>query len=269
MPSAGGCGNRLKISNDQEAGISVTFENKTAIVTGASRGIGRSICLELGRRGCNVAFSYLKSSAEAEKLVDELKVLGCEACAFKTDVENFAAADAMVRDVRNQFGGVDYLVNNAGIVRDKLILRMTESDWDNVIGTNLKGAFNFSKAAAAVMVRARFGSILNITSVSGIAGSPGQANYSASKAGMIGLTKSLARELAPRNITVNALALGLVDTEMTRALPEDYRSSMLQNIPLGRLGTPEEAARIAAFLLSDDARYITGQVIQVNGGLVI
>jgi len=187
----------------------------------------------------------------------------------QASVDDFAAAGTMVQEVKSRFGNVDYLVNNAGIVRDKLILRMNESDWDEVIDTNLKGAFNFSRAAAALMVRARFGSILNVTSVSGIAGSPGQVNYSASKAGMIGLTRSLARELAARNVTVNAVALGFIDTEMTRALPEDYKSKMLQSIPLGRFGSADEIARIATFLLSDDARYITGQVIQVDGGLAM
>jgi len=247
----------------------VAFENRTAIVTGAARGIGRAICLELARQGCNIAFNYSKSVAEADRLISELKGMGRGVYTVQASVDDFAAAGTMVQEVKNRFGNVDYLVNNAGIVRDKLILRMNESDWDEVIDTNLKGAFNFSRAAAALMVRARFGSILNVTSVSGIAGSPGQVNYSASKAGMIGLTRSLARELAARNVTVNAVALGFIDTEMTRALPEDYKSKMLQSIPLGRFGSADEIARIATFLLSDDARYITGQVIQVDGGLAM
>ncbi len=245
------------------------FENRTAIVTGASRGIGHSICLELARGGCNIAFNYLKSSGAADRLVSEIRDMGRESFAFQTNVDDHSAAEAMVREVKNRFGSVDYLVNNAGIVRDKLILRMTEQDWNEVIDVNLKGAFNFSKAVAPLMIKARFGSILNITSVSGLKGMSGQVNYSASKAGMIGLTKSLARELAGRNITVNAIALGLIDTEMTRALPEEYRSTALQNIPLGRFGSTEEVSRIAAFLLSDSARYITGQVIQVDGGLAM
>jgi len=171
--------------------------------------------------------------------------------------------------VREEFGGIDYLVNNAGIVRDGLILRMTEQDWDEVIAANLKGAFNISKAAIGAMMKARFGSIVNITSVSGLVGMAGQANYSASKAGLIGLTKALAKEMASRNITVNAVALGFIDTDMIRSLREEYRARILASIPLGRLGAAEEIARVVSFLLSDDARYITGQVIQVDGGLAM
>jgi 3-oxoacyl-[acyl-carrier protein] reductase len=245
------------------------FQGRTAIVTGATRGIGRSISLGLARRGCNIAFNYRSSAALADQLVCELTAMGREALSLQMRVEDFASADAMIREVKSRFGTVDYLINNAGIIRDKLILRMSESDWDEVIDTNLKGAFNFSRAVSPVMIKARFGSILNIASVSGIVGTPGQVNYAASKAGMIGLTKALAKELAGRNITVNALALGLIDTEMTRALAEDYRSRMLQNIPLGRFGTVEEVAEIAAFFLSDQARYVTGQVIQIDGGLAI
>ncbi len=245
------------------------FQGRTAIVTGATRGIGRSIALELARHGCNIAFSYRSSADRATQLASELTAIGREIYSFQGSVEDFDSADSMIQEVKRRFGSVDYLINNAGIIRDKLILRMSESDWDEVINTNLKGAFNFCKAVSPLMIRARFGSILNIASISGIVGTPGQVNYAASKAGVIGLTKALAKELAGRNITVNALALGVIDTEMTRSLAEDYRSKILQNIPLGRFGTAEEVACIASFLLSDEARYITGQIIQVDGGLAI
>jgi 3-oxoacyl-[acyl-carrier protein] reductase len=195
--------------------------------------------------------------------------MGREVFSVHMNVEDFHAAESMMQEAKNHFGRIDYLVNNAGINRDKLILRMSEKDWDDVLNINLKGAFNFSKLVAPIMMKARCGSILNITSISGIAGAPGQTNYSASKAGMIGLTKSLAKELAGRNITVNALALGFIDTEMTQALSDDYKALILKNIPLGRLGTAAEAAHMAAFLLSDAAHYITGQVIQMDGGLAI
>lgn len=242
---------------------------RTAIVTGASRGIGRAICLELARSGCNIAFNYSRSAEAAAQLVSDIKSMGRTAQAYHADVRSLDAAEAMVREVKEKFGRVDYLINNAGITRDQLVLRMSETEWDEVIDTNLKGAFCFSKAVVRPMMRARFGSILNITSISGLVGMPGQANYSASKAGLIGFTKALAKETAGRNVTVNALALGFVSTDMTQSIPQDFRDTLLKNIPLGRFGTVEEVGKIAAFLLSDDARYITGQVIHVDGGLAI
>ncbi|HWN98519.1 MAG TPA: 3-oxoacyl-[acyl-carrier-protein] reductase [Blastocatellia bacterium] len=245
------------------------FEGRAAIVTGGSRGIGRAIVKELAARGANVAFSYSRNKDLADQLVAEIEAAGRRGVAFQADVTDADAAEKMVRAVRSELGSVDYLVNNAGITRDKLIMMMSEDDWDAVLDTNLKGVFNVTKPAVSVMVRQRRGAILNIASISGVVGMAGQTNYSASKAGLIGFTKALAKEVARRSITVNALALGLIETDMTSTLADEYKNKMIDQIPLGRYGTVEEVARIAAFLLSDDALYITGQVVQADGGLAI
>lgn len=246
------------------------FDGKSAIVTGGTRGIGKAIVLELARRGTNVAFNYAKSAEEAEKLKAEIEGLGVKAFAAQCDVADTAAVAEFVGQAKEAFGTVDVLVNNAGIARDQLIVRMKEEDWDAVIDTNLKGAWNFSKAVLRPMMRNETGgSILNISSISGVVGMLGQSNYSASKAGMIGLTKALAKELASRKITVNALALGLIETDMASGMNDEYREKILAQIPLGRLGNVREVADIACFMLSDAAAYITGQVIQADGGLAM
>jgi len=246
------------------------FTGKSAIVTGATRGIGRAIAMELAKRGANVAFNYAKSADEAEKLKAEIENSGVKCYAAQCDVANTEASADFVKLVTAEFGTIDFLVNNAGITRDTLILRMKEDDWDSVIDTNLKGAWNFSKAVLRPMMKNEAGgSILNISSISGIVGMLGQTNYSASKAGMIGLTKSLAKEIASRKITVNALALGLIETDMAGEMNEEHRQKITEMIPLKRLGNVREVAEIACFMLSDSARYITGQVIQPDGGLAM
>ena len=246
------------------------FEGRVGIVTGGTRGIGRAILLELAKRGANVAFNDLTLGDEAQQLVKDLEGLGVKVFAAECNVTDTEAAADFVGKVKDELGSVDLLVNNAGITRDQLILRMKEEDFDAVIGANLKGAWNFSKAAVRPMMRnENGGSILNISSISGVVGMLGQTNYSASKAGMIGLTKALAKEVASRKITVNALALGLIETHMAADMNDEYREKILAQIPLGRLGNVQEVAELACFVLSPSAAYITGQVIQADGGLAM
>jgi 3-oxoacyl-[acyl-carrier protein] reductase len=246
------------------------FSGKSVIVTGGTRGIGKAIATELARRGANIAFNYSRSADEAVKLKAELEGFGVKVFSGQCDVAATDAVNEFVKQTIDELGGIDALVNNAGITRDGLIMRMKEEDWDAVLDTNLKGAWNFSKAVVRPMMKNdNGGSILNISSISGVVGMLGQSNYSASKAGMIGLTKSLAKEVASRNITVNALAPGLIETEMAAEMNAEYREKIISQIPLGRLGNVQELAELVCFMLSDSARYITGQVIQSDGGLAM
>ena len=247
----------------------MSLQGRNALVTGGSRGIGRAICLELARQGANVAVNYAGNQAAAQETVAACQALGVQAIAIQADVADAAACEAMVKEVIATFGSIHILVNNAGITRDNLALGISEADFDAVMDTNLKGAFSCCKAVYRPMMRQRFGRIINLSSVVGLRGNAGQANYAASKAGLIGLTKSMAKELAARNVTVNAVAPGFIDTDMTAALPEKAREAMLASIPMGRLGQAEDVARAVAFFAGDESAYVTGQVLCVDGGMAV
>ncbi|RPI54126.1 MAG: 3-oxoacyl-[acyl-carrier-protein] reductase [Chloroflexi bacterium] len=245
------------------------FEGKVAVVTGGARGIGRAVALRLAREGASVVVNYLSNQAAADEVGGQIQAAGGQAIAVQCDVSNVAQAQALVERAREAFGRVDVLVNNAGTTRDTLIMRMTEEDWDLVIDTNLKGAFNCVKAASRPMVKQRYGRIINITSVAGLDGNAGQANYASAKAGLVGLTKTVAKELGSRGITCNAVAPGYVPTDLTASLPGDLVQLAIDRAPLGRAGTVEDIAAAVAYLASDEASFVTGQVLAVDGGLLI
>lgn len=245
------------------------LEGKFALVTGASRGIGREIALELARQGAHVAVNFAGNEAKAEETVREIRALGKESFTVRADVGNAESVADMMKTVNERFPRLDILINNAGITRDNLLMRMKENEWDDVINTNLKGVFLCTKAVTRQMMKQRSGRIINIASIVGVSGNAGQANYVAAKAGVIGLTKSAAKELSSRGITVNAVAPGFISTDMTEDLPEDVQAQMLSQIPLSRFGKPGDVAEVAAFLASDASRYMTGQTLHVDGGMVM
>lgn len=245
------------------------LKDKVALVTGGSRGIGRAIALELAKNGANIAINYANSSEKAEELVKEIKKLGLNAISVKADVSKEEDVNNLVKTVEVELGKIDILVNNAGITKDNLLIRMKTEDFEEVLDVNLKGSFLCTKAVARAMMKKKYGKIINITSVVGLVGNAGQSNYSASKAGVIGFTKSMAKELASRGIRVNAVAPGFIDTEMTQILSEELKEEMINNIPLSQLGKPEDVAKAVLFLASSSSDYITGQVINVDGGMVM
>ena len=245
------------------------FAGKTAVVTGGSRGIGRAVCEELARGGANVVLCYAGREEAARETVAACEALGAKALAVQCNVADEAQVKALMDAAVQAFGRIDILVNNAGITRDGLVMMMKESDFDAVIDTNLKGAFLCMKAVSRIMMKQRYGRIVNLSSVVGLRGNAGQVNYAASKAGVIGMTKSLAKELASRGVTVNAVAPGFIETDMTAAMPEKAREAMLATIPMARPGQPEEVARAAAFFAREDAGYVTGQILCVDGGMAV
>lgn len=245
------------------------LEGKVALVTGASRGIGREIALELAREGANVAINYAGSEAKALEVAQEIRTMGREAITIQADVSSSESVESMVKQTIEAFGKLDILVNNAGITKDNLLMRMKEADWDDVININLKGVFLCTKAVTRQMMKQRSGRIINISSIVGVSGNAGQANYVAAKSGVIGLTKTTAKELATRGITVNAIAPGFITTDMTDKLNDETKNEMLKQIPLARLGEPTDIAKTVLFLATDDSRYMTGQTLHVDGGMVM
>ncbi|MBU3110545.1 3-oxoacyl-[acyl-carrier-protein] reductase [Clostridium lacusfryxellense] len=245
------------------------LKGKTAVVTGASRGIGRAIAIKFAKLGANVVVNYRKSEDAVKDVVKEIEALGVKALAVQADISSYSDVESMMKKCIVEFGSLDILVNNAGITKDGLIMRMKEEDFDNVIDVNLKGAFNCTRHVSSIMLKQRSGRIINISSVTGVTGNAGQVNYSSAKAGIIGMTKSVAREFASRGVTCNAVAPGYIQTDMTDAVPEKAKEAMMSSIPLKRLGTPEDVANVVAFLASEEASYITGQVINVDGGMVM
>jgi len=246
-----------------------SLAGKSALVTGASRGIGRAIALKLSSLGAKIAINFAGNLAKAQEVKDAIESSGGEAILVQGNVADFETVQSIVKTVTEKFGTIDILVNNAGITRDNLLIKMSETDFDDVIATNLKGVFNCTKAVARLMMKQRGGRIVNLSSVVGIIGNAGQANYAAAKAGIIGFTKSVAKELAARNITVNAIAPGFIATDMTNVLSDKAKEELLKGIPAGRIGAAEDVANLAAFLVSDEAAYITGQVISVDGGMAM
>lgn len=244
------------------------LENKVALITGASRGIGKAIALRFAQEGCAIAFTYLQSAEEAQKTLAELQEIGVKAYCYQSDASSYEDAHAIVKQVLEDLGHIDILVNNAGITRDALMIRMSEQQWDQVLDTNLKSAFNYIHAVTPIMMRQRSGSIISMSSVVGMNGNPGQANYAASKAGLIAMTKSVAKEVGPRGVRVNCLAPGFIETEMTKVLSEEHQNEFLHMIPMKRVGQPEDVANAALFLASDLSSYVSAQVIGVNGAMI-